>query len=210
MLTRGRVALAAFAGVLALSALLLSPEALFERVRAVVLSPWFPLLLLAGYLVRFLLGWPITLFSVLVGYRYGVMPGFFVAWAGTVVSSLPTYLTAGRLEFDGLLGRAADGGRRYFSEAGDLRGLVAARLAPTPAEAVSGAAGVAGVPLWAFVVGTLVGELPWTAAAVVAGASLERYTTTVPTDPLLVVGALLAALALLAGPAYRTLSERRR
>lgn len=207
MLDRRHLAALALVGVVALLAALTSPEQALDRLRGVVFSPYFPAVLVALYLVRPFLGWPITLVSALVGYRYGVVVGFLVALPGTAFTSLPAYLLAGEFAGeDGLLGRAADGGRRFFDAAGDLRGLVAARLAPTPAEPVSGAAGLAGVSVPVFVVGTMVGEVPWTAAAVIAGASLERFAAgAVPADPLLVVAGVLAAALLLAAPAYRAL-----
>lgn len=196
-------------------------------VRGVVASPWFPAVLVALYLVRPFLAWPITALSALVGYAYGVTVGVPVALAGAVATSLLPY-AAGRWLRDpdpgasvggtgtpGVVDRAvawlAASGERFFAAAGDVRGVVAARLAPTPAEPVSAGAGVARVSLPAFVAGTLVGELPWTLAAVSVGASLDSLDggLRVPADPLLVAGCLLAAALLLAGPTYRALAAAR-
>jgi uncharacterized membrane protein YdjX (TVP38/TMEM64 family) len=67
------------------------------------------------------------------------------------------------------------------------------------------------VPVAAFAAGTVVGELPWTVAAVVAGRSMREFSLSgVETaDPRLAVGGVLAALVLLAGPAYRLVREHR-
>ncbi|MFB6173436.1 MAG: TVP38/TMEM64 family protein [Halobacteriales archaeon] len=198
--------LAVGAGVL--GGLALSPAATLEALRGTLRSPWFPAVLVGLYLARPLLAWPISALSVLVGYRYGATLGFAIAMAGVVATSLIPYAAARALRTDaGWFGEAAAAGERFFGATGDLRGVVAARLAPVPAEVISGGAGVAGVSTPAFVAGTLVGELPWTGAAVLAGASMRRLSVSgVGADPRLVVLATLAAAVLLAGPAYRVLS----
>jgi uncharacterized membrane protein YdjX (TVP38/TMEM64 family) len=184
-------------------ALLLRPERALSAVRWALSSPYFPLLLAAAYLLRPFLAWPISLLSALVGYRYGVI-ALPLALAGAVVTSLPPYYLAERFTPEtpsGLAARLAGGSERYFDAAGDLRGVVAARLFPTPPEAVSAAAAVAGVRLRTFVLGTVLGELPWTVAAVAAGASMRRFGMP-EVDPRLLALALLVGAALLAHAAY--------
>lgn len=211
--TRRRAALGV--GLLGLFALgaAVSPDAAVARARGLLSSPWFPLLLAAGYLVRPFLAWPITALSVLVGYRYGLLLGVPLALAGAVATSLIPYAAGRRADLgEGLLARAGTASERFFGTAGDLRGVVAARLAPTPAEAVSAGAGTAGVPVGAFALGTVLGELPWTVAAVAVGRSarsVDGLALSSATDPALVGGGVLAALLLLAGPAYRHVRERR-
>lgn len=190
--------------------LLLSPTAVVDRLGSLLSSPWFPLVLVGLYLVRPALAWPITALSVLVGYRYGLALGLPIALLGAVGTSLLPYAAARYLRTDaGWIGRAAEGSERFFSATGDLRGVTAARLAPTPAEAISAAAGVARVPVAAFVAGTLVGELPWTVAAVLAGHSMRRLSLADATPGLpLVVGLAVVAALVLAGPAYRFARRR--
>jgi len=186
--------------------LLVSPGGALARLGTVVAQPWFPVVLVGLYLVRPLFAWPITVLSALVGFRYGVTLGVPIALVGAVATSLIPYAVGRRLRTDhGWVGRVTAGGESYFRTAGDLRGVVAARLAPTPAEAISAGAGVAAVPVPAFVLGTMLGELPWTVAAVAVGASLESTAGlgAVAVDPLFVVGGGLAAALLLAGPLYR-------
>lgn len=208
--TRRGLLVAAVVSVLVVAGLVISPATLLERLHGVLFSPWFPAVLVGLYLIRPVLAWPISALSVLVGYRYGIAIGLPVALAGVVVTSIPTYVVARTLRTDaGWLGRMTDGSDRFFTAAGDLRGVIAARLAPTPAEAVSAAAGIARVSAGAFVVGTLVGELPWTAAAIVAGASMRELSLSVDViDPRLVLVGLLAAAIVLAGPAYRYARRR--
>ena len=181
---------------------MLSPSGALERLRPLAGSPWFPVALVGLYLVRPFLAWPITLCSALVGLRYGVALGLPLALVGAVATSFLPYAVARRTDTTGgVLGRLTDGSRRYFGTAGDLRGLVAARLAPTPAEPVSAAAGAAGLSARTFALGTAIGELPWTVAAVVAGASVEHLDASL--DPWLLAAGATLALALLLAPAYR-------
>lgn len=195
----------AVAGLLALG-VLLSPGDAVTQLQRLVSRPWFPLALIGLYLIRPLLAWPITALSVLVGFRYGIWIGLPVALVGAVGTSLLPY-AAGRYARDqtGPLASVVDGTERFFDATGGFRGVVAVRLAPTPAEPVSVAAGAGRVSVLAFVAGTAIGELPWTVAAVVAGHSLSRLSLdgAMAVNPWLVAAGLLAAALLLAGPAYR-------
>lgn len=204
--TRRQVAAGLAVAVVLAVGVLVSPDVAVGRLRAVLFSPAFPAVLVGLYLLRPLLAWPITALSVLVGYRYGVAVGLPLALAGAVATSLVPYAFA-RYYRDrpGPLGLAVDGSERFFAATGGFRGVVAVRLAPTPAEPVSLAAGAGGVSVVAFVAGTALGELPWTVAAVVAGHSLSALSLdgVAAASPWLLIAGLAAAALLLAGPAYR-------
>ncbi|WP_254838013.1 TVP38/TMEM64 family protein [Natronomonas marina] len=193
----------AVAGVAALTA---SPEALFAHAERLAERPaLFAAVLLCVYLVRPLLAWPISALSILLGYVLGPV-AVPVALAGAVVTALPAYGTARYLGHDaGLLARVGDAGGVVRRTTGDLRGVVAVRLAPLPTDPVSYAAGLAEVPLRPYVAGTALGEAPWVVAGVLLGASAGELTAAgTAADPLLVVtAAALAALLALSGPAYR-------
>lgn len=197
------------AGLVALG-FLLSPGDAIARLRTGLYSPWFPAVLVGLYLLRPLLAWPIMAISILVGYRYGLVIGLPIALTGAVITSLLPYVF-GRYYRDtpGRFASLVDGTERFFRATGGFRGVVAARLAPAPAEPISIAAGVGRVSVGAFVAGTAVGELPWTIAAVVAGHSLSRLSLAgvSAVSPWLVVAGLLAASLLLAGPTYRWLKR---
>ncbi|MGM0397857.1 MAG: TVP38/TMEM64 family protein [Halobacteriota archaeon] len=202
-------------GLLALALLALAttvgPATVGPSLRRAATSPWFPLVLLALYSVRPFLGWPVMALSALVGFRFGVLVGVPIALLGAAYTSLVPY-AAGRLvpDSDGLLGRFTGGSHVYFHRTGGLRGLVAARLAPLPAEPVSAAAGAGGVSLPAFVLGTVTGELPWTIAAVSIGHSMTVFAVgDVTVDWWLVGIGLAGTIVLLAGPVYRTFGRRR-
>lgn len=162
--------------------------------------------LVALYLLRPFLGVPLSPFSVLIGFRYG-LPGVGLALAGTLLTSLPPYLAGGYLRGDdGVFDRLAGLGERAIATVGDLRGVVAARLSPAPADAVSYAAGVSGVPARAYVLGTLLGEIPWATGFVALGASLETLAVTgLAPDPALVAASALLAALLVGLPLARRL-----
>ena len=210
LVTRRRVALGAVLLALVAIAVVVRPETAIGELRSVLFSPWFPVVLLGLYLLRPFLGWPIIVLSGLVGFRYGVVLGLPVALAGVVGTSLIPYAAGRHFDLDGpIWGWFVGGSQRYFRTAGDLRGIIAARLAPTPAEPVSAAAGFGGVPVGPFVLGTLIGELPWTIAAVTVGHSLSVYSVREMTlDWRLAVAGAVAALLLLAGPLYRVYRNR--
>lgn len=187
--------------------LLFSPRALLEPLAALGDRPLaFAVLLVGAYLLRPVLAWPISAVSVGVGFVLGVA-GVPVALGGAVLTCLPPYLLARAVGESGALGTAGDVGERYFRATGALRGVVAARLAPLPADPVSYAAGLASVPAGAYALGTAVGELPWVTAAVLVGASAERLATAGADAVPLVVGAAALAALLLAGPAYRQFGD---
>ncbi|MFB6353347.1 MAG: TVP38/TMEM64 family protein [Halobacteriales archaeon] len=209
---RRHVAVGLAVAALVAIGLVLSPGDVVDQLRAWLTSPWFPAILVGLYLVRPLLAWPITALSVLVGYRYGVAVGVPLALLGAVATSLLPYALARHYRdragpFAGLVA----GSERFFAATGGLRGVIAVRLAPTPAEPVSIAAGAGRVGVGTFVAGTAIGELPWTVAAVVAGHSLSRLSLAgaLAVDPWVVLLGLAGAAVLLARPAYRWLRRRR-
>jgi uncharacterized membrane protein YdjX (TVP38/TMEM64 family) len=195
--------------VAAAAALSVSPEAILGEIDALAGRPaLLAVVLLVLYLARPLLAWPISALSVLLGYLFGpaAIP---IALAGAVVTTLPAYLLARRFGHDaGLLARVGDAGAVVKRTTGDLRGVVAIRLAPLPTDPVSYAAGLAAVPLRPYALGTALGEAPWVGTAVLLGASMGQLAATGPAASPLVLGtaAAVAFLVALSRPAYRRLS----
>lgn len=198
---------AAVAAGVALSA---SPETVLGKVDVLAERPVLLAAALAAlYLVRPLLAWPISALSILLGYLFGPV-AIPVALLGAVVTTLPAYLLARYLGHDaGLLARVGDAGETVRRTTGDLRGIVAVRLAPLPTDPVSYAAGLAGVPLRPYALGTALGEAPWVGTAVLLGASMGQLVTTgLSASPLLLgTTVALALLLALSRPAYRRLSD---
>jgi uncharacterized membrane protein YdjX (TVP38/TMEM64 family) len=205
-------AVGVLAGLVVAGVLFTSPARVADALSTLAERPLlFAPALLVAYLVRPFLAWPISVLSVLLGYLFGPM-AIPVGLAGAVVTCLPPYLLARRSGAagldeaggDGLLGRAGDTGARFLSVTGDVRGLAAARLAPLPADPVSYGAGLSGIGLPAYALGTALGELPWVTTAVLLGASLETLRVEgVSAGVPLGVAALAVAVLLVAGPLYR-------
>ncbi|MFD1563027.1 TVP38/TMEM64 family protein [Haloarchaeobius amylolyticus] len=215
----------ALAGVLIVAGMiaagvLVSPTTVLETVDAVAADPLsFGLVVVGLYLVRPALAWPTTPLAVVVGYGFGVTAGVPIALAGVVTTVLPVFVAVQWLTDDtaptaasdaGLLERAGETVARYYDTAGPLRGVTASRLAPIPSDVATCAAAVSGVELRYLIVGTAIGELPWTIAAVVVGASAATVSTSGLGDLglALSLGCAMAAALLLAGPLYRMLRAR--
>lgn len=167
--------------------------------------------IVAAYLVRPLLAAPTTLVAAGVGYLLGPA-GIPVALCGTVLSSCPPYVAGKRFGSDrGLLGRWRAGGEAFFDVTGELRGVVAARVAPTPSDPTSYALGLTGVRWRPFLAGTAIGELHWTVLAVSAGWSASHLASGVASAgsvaPSIAALGAFAAAALVAGPLYRHLRD---
>ena len=200
-------------GLIVAASVLSSPGQLLRAIEGLLADPLrFALALAVVYVLRPLVAWPLSLLSVLVGYAYGFALGFPVALIGTVGSCLLPFLVARYVRTDvGLLGWLSGSGERFFDATGPVRGVFAARLAPAPADAISYGAGLSGMSTRAFVLGTALGEIPWTAAFVLVGASMSEFSTQGATldSTAFVLGAALFGALVLAGPAYRYLRTRR-
>ena len=205
--TRQQVAsLAGLALLFGGAALVFSPGAVLSSLAGLSERPWLFLGAISVlFLVRPLLMWPVSVFAVTIGYVLGIEYGIPVAVAGTVVSNTVVFLLARYARTDaGVVGFAGRSGDRFVDLTGELRGVVVARLAPVPADVVSSAAGLSGVSLRAYVVGTLVGETPWVVAEVVAGSSMHTLSVHGLSHSLsLLVGASALSAVLLARPLYR-------
>lgn len=198
-------------GTVLAAAIAVSPAAVLGRAESLSSQPALFLgALCVIYLLRPFVLWPISAVSLLVGYVYGLEVGVPVGLAGAVLTSLPPFVMARYLRTDdGVFGYLGQGGDRLVATTGALRGIVAARLAPLPADAVAYAAGLSNVSVGAMLLGTVLGELPWVFAAVLAGSSMRTLSLRgLETGLPLVVGAAALSMLVLAGPAYRHLREQ--
>jgi uncharacterized membrane protein YdjX (TVP38/TMEM64 family) len=214
MAGRRTIALAAVLGGMALLAVGLSPSTALSIAEQTTSEPLrFGAVVCALYLLRPALLWPPTLVAVVVGFGFGITVGVPVALAGAVLTSIVPYYVARWFGAEiATIDRLQRAGERFFDTTGDVRGVTAGRLAPVPADAVTCAAAIAGVPFRRVTAGVLVGELPWTVAAVGLGSSLATLSTTGLEGPGIQVGigTTLAAVLLLAGPAYRYVNAANR
>lgn len=207
---RQAVGLAGLAGLAVVVSTLFSPEAVVGELEALATRPLlFALALLAVYLVRPFLLWPVTSIALFLGYLYGPTVALPLALIGAGVTALPPYLIGSYANSDiGLFGTVGDSGDRFVDTVGETRGVIAARLSPIPGDPISYASGLSGVSIRPFLVGTVVGEIPWALVAVVTGASMRTLTLSeFAVSPELVVAFAGLALILLAGPVYNHVSS---
>ena len=201
------VALAALATI----AWTVSPDAVLGPLSWLADDPIrFAAALVALTAVRPFLAWPTTLLAVVAGFGYGWL-GVPIAVAAMVATALPPYwfARAGRVrarEGSRLADRLCGAGERFADATGGVRAVTGTRLLPVPSDAVSVAAGGAGVRLRPLFVGTAIGELPWAIVGVAIGISVDRLADggTASIDPTVVVAMAGLGALLLAGPVYRT------
>ncbi|MFD1599252.1 TVP38/TMEM64 family protein [Halobellus rarus] len=205
---RVRVVAGAALAVVIVGALLVSPDAVLSRASWLVSDPMrLVATSVALAAVRPLLAWPTTLLAVLLGYGLGPA-GFPLALALVALTSVPPFLLARRF---GRGGGLADAGEAFVDRTGGIRSVVASRLVPAPSDVVSVAAGIAGVRLSTFLVGTAIGEVPWVVAGVLAGSSAETLAAgdvAGAADLRLVAAAGIAAALLLGPTAYEWYRDR--
>ena len=209
---RRSLSLAVLLVVAVAASLLHSPSTVLDPIEALSDRPLLFFAVVVGlYTVRPAVLWPTTLVAIVVGFGYGAAAGLPIALVGAVYTSVPSFYAARWLGRDATgIARLQAAGERFFEATGGFRGVVAGRLAPVPADAITCAAAIAGVRFRTFAAGVLVGELPWTVAAVVVGASLSTLSAdglgTAGTQLAVITGA--AAVLLLAGPLYSVATNR--
>jgi len=203
------VAGAAVAALVAV-ALLASPDVVLGTLEWLAAHPVrFGAALIAMAAVRPFLAWPNTLLAVAVGYGYGWV-GVPFGVALLTLTALPAFwlARAGRLRTRTnfrVAERICDTGERLTDATGSVRAVAATRLFPIPSDAVSIGAGVSGMRTRPFLLGTVIGELPWTIVGVAVGVSLGRLATdgVSGVEPAVFVAMAGVGVLLLAGPLYR-------
>ncbi|SDF56607.1 TVP38/TMEM64 family protein [Halorientalis regularis] len=189
-----------------------SPTAVLRWAESLAGQPVLFAVALAGlYLFRPLALLPVAVCSVLVGYVYG-LAGIPIAMVGAAVTNMPVFLLARYTDMSGRLASCFEShAGRFVAATGAFRSVLVARLLPIPSDAVSYAAGLTRVPVRYYVLGSTVGEIPWIVAAILAGRSMHDLTVSGASVGLdVIVGLVALAALLLAGPAYRYLTEGQR
>jgi uncharacterized membrane protein YdjX (TVP38/TMEM64 family) len=120
---------------------------------------------------------------------------------------LPPFLLARYASSDaGPFGAIGDRGSRLADAVGETRGVLAARLSPVPGDAVSYGAGLSEVSVGAFLLGTIVGEIPWALVAVFAGDSMRTLALSgFALSPAAVIVIASLGVVVLSGPLYSRL-----
>ena len=198
-------------GVLALVAtLLFSPATVVTKLEHLATHPLqFAVALVAVYLVRPFLLWPVSSIALVLGYVYDPIIALPIALIGAGISGLPPFFVARYARSDvGPFGSVADTGRQLTNAVGETRGVLVARLSPIPGDPISYASGLTNVSFGAFVLGTVVGEVPWALVTVVAGSSMRTLSVTGFTlSPAAVLAIAGLGVIVLAGPLYNHLRK---
>jgi uncharacterized membrane protein YdjX (TVP38/TMEM64 family) len=202
---RQLVGMACLGAIALVAALVFSPAAVVTTLEHLATHPLqFALALVAVYLVRPFLLWPVSSIALVLGYVYGPVVALPIAIVGAAISGLPPFVVARYARSDvGPFASVADTGRQLTDAVGETRGVLAARLSPIPGDPISYASGLTNVSLGAFLVGTAVGEIPWALATVLAGSSMRTLSVTGFTlSPAAVLAIAGLAVVVLAGPLY--------
>lgn len=143
-------------------------EWLAAMTRAIVNSPWAPLLVLAVYVVAGLLVIPITVLVIVTCVFFGPLPGAFYALAGALASAAATYW-AGRALGRHTVRRLAGVRLNYITRKLARRGMMAVamlRVLPiAPYSIVNAVAGASRLAMRDFLAGTAIGLAPVVALA---------------------------------------------
>jgi uncharacterized membrane protein YdjX (TVP38/TMEM64 family) len=207
---RQLIGLGGLVAVAAIASVLFSFRGMLSWFESLAARPLlFVVALAVLYLVRPFLLWPVTSVAVLLGFLYGPAIGFGLALLGAAFTALPPYLLGRYAQTEiGLFGYVGDTFEAFFETVGDIRGVIAARFSPIPGDPISYAAGLSGVPAGPFLVGTMIGEVPWALIAVFAGASMRTLRfSEFSLSPELLVTLFGLAVLLLARPVYNRLAE---
>ncbi len=143
---------------------------------AIAHYPAAPLLFLAAHVIGSLIFFPRTVLAVAAGAAFGVWWGTLWAALGSVVGAVAGFLLA-RYVNDGLVD--LESMKRFGpvllrAERGGWRAIAVLRLIPVIPHALSNyALGLTRVPLGAYAVGSLLGQLPMTIACTDLGAAGE-------------------------------------
>lgn len=138
------------------------PHTLVERFRALPgAAAWF----VAVYAIAATLAIPATPFTLVGGVVFGVVQGALLNWIAATIGATGSFLLARLLGADAvrsLLGRHAER-LAWLTYETSVVTIMRLRLVPVvPFVGLSVAAGLAGVPLRAFVIGTAIGIIPGT------------------------------------------------
>lgn len=202
---RQAVGVGGLVALAAVTSLYFSPETVVTELEGLASRPLvFALALVAVYLVRPFLLWPISMVALALGYLYGPVIGIPIALAGSALTGMPPYLLGRYAKTDmGLFGYIGSSGQRIIDAVGETRSVIAARLSPVPGDPISYAAGLTGVSIRPFLAGTVIGEVPWALVTVLTGASMRRLSLSeFSVSPELVIALAGLAVIILAGPLY--------
>lgn len=159
---------------------------------------WAPVVFVVVYALWSLLPVPKNVVTVVAGGLFGFLPGALLAWLGAMVGALAAFGVArwlGRESIDSLLRGRLRQVDAKLHERGFLA-VLTVRLVPVlPFTAINYGAGVTGVALRDYVLGSALGMLPGTLSYAAIGA----FGTTRPWAVWVAVGVLVVLVVIGAG-----------
>ncbi|ERG94992.1 MAG: hypothetical protein J07HQW2_01435 [Haloquadratum walsbyi J07HQW2] len=191
-----------------IAAVSVSPAVVFNHLTWTVADPVRVILVASGLaIVRPLFAWPTTLLAIIIGYGIG-FTGLPFALGLITCTSIPPYFLGRQYNKANSHPRVV---AEFVERTGDTRSVVATRLTPAPSDVVSVGAGIAGVSMVPFTIGTVIGELPWAIAGVLVGASAETLVggvsvTTLIHPRLIAAGSIVAGI-IIAPPIWAWIRE---
>ena len=207
--SRTRILLTAIAvgAVVAVVVLVPLPTALQLRDWATSVGPWFPLAFLAAHVVVTVLPFPRTAFTLAAGLLFGPLVGVAIAVTASTASALLALLLVRGLgwQLSRLVSHPAVEAVDDRLRARGWAAVLSLRLIPVvPFSVLNYAAGASSVRVPPYLLATVAGLLPGTAAVVVLGDALTGNVS-----PLLAVVSVCTAALGVAGLAYETRQHRR-
>jgi uncharacterized membrane protein YdjX (TVP38/TMEM64 family) len=149
-------------------------EIITGRLESLAESPYRFFLLLTVYLIRPLLFLPITLLTVFAGFLYGAVWGTAYATLATLVSCAVAYVV-GRFLGSGSVNLQKGWLERLRERSFET--ILISRLTFLPGDLVNYAAGFLKISFVSFLVATAIGGMPGLLVGVLAGASLETFSS---------------------------------
>lgn len=207
--SRTRIALTVAAAVIlvAIAVLVPLPTALQLRDWATSLGPWFPLAFLAAHIVVTVFPFPRTAFTLAAGLLFGPALGVVIAVVASALSAVIALLLVRALgwQLSGLVSHPAVESVDSRLRARGWPAIFSLRMIPAvPFSVLNYAAGASAVRVTPYLLATLAGLIPGTAAVVFLGDALTGNIS-----PLLVLVSLCTAGVGVAGLAYEVRAHRR-
>ncbi len=207
--SRTRIILTATVTVIliALALLVPLPTAVQLRDWASSVGPWFPLAFLAAHVVVTVFPFPRTAFTLAAGLLFGPALGIAIAVVASTLSAVIALLLVRALgwQLSGLVSHPAVASVDARLRARGWPAILSLRMIPAvPFSVLNYAAGASAVRLTPYLLATLVGLLPGTAAVVVLGDALTGNVS-----PLLALVSLCTAALGIGGLVYEVHQHRR-
>ena len=197
----------AVGAVVAVVLLVPLPTAVQMRDWATSLGAWFPLAFLAAHIVVTILPFPRTAFTLAAGLLFGPVLGVVIAVTASTLSALLALFAVRALgwQLTSLVSHPALESVDARLRARGWAAVLSLRLIPVvPFSVLNYAAGASSVRVMPYLLSTLTGLLPGTAAVVILGDALTGNIS-----PLLALVSVSTAAVGVAGLTYETRQHRR-